>query len=103
MGYIVELDEDLCQGHAMCEVEAPDYFKVPNAARWRSLTRGRRPMRARRSKEPSMRARVGHCRSVKWPTNDDPALRHPVAQRFPPRQQTFWRWTGNPREVPLHC
>ena len=29
MGYIVELDADLCQGHAMCEVEAPDYFKVP--------------------------------------------------------------------------
>jgi ferredoxin len=29
MGYIVDLDEDLCQGHAMCEVEAPDYFKVP--------------------------------------------------------------------------
>ena len=29
MPYIVELDEDLCQGHAMCEVEAPEYFKVP--------------------------------------------------------------------------
>jgi ferredoxin len=23
MGYIVELDEDLCQGHGLCEVEAP--------------------------------------------------------------------------------
>jgi ferredoxin len=29
MGYIVELDADRCQGHAMCEVEAPDYFTVP--------------------------------------------------------------------------
>lgn len=29
MGYVVELDEDLCQGHAMCELEAPDYFTVP--------------------------------------------------------------------------
>ena len=29
MGYRVEVDLDLCQGHAMCEVEAPDYFKVP--------------------------------------------------------------------------
>jgi sterol 14-demethylase len=29
MGYKVEVDMDLCQGHAMCEVEAPDYFKVP--------------------------------------------------------------------------
>ena len=27
--YRVELDEDLCQGHAMCELEAPDVFKVP--------------------------------------------------------------------------
>jgi ferredoxin len=29
MAYRVEVDLDLCQGHAMCEVEAPDYFKVP--------------------------------------------------------------------------
>ena len=27
--YRVELDLDLCQGHAMCELEAPDYFSVP--------------------------------------------------------------------------
>ena len=27
--YRVELDEDLCQGHAMCELEAPDVFQVP--------------------------------------------------------------------------
>jgi ferredoxin len=25
----VEVDLELCQGHAMCELEAPDYFKVP--------------------------------------------------------------------------
>jgi ferredoxin len=25
----VEVDLDLCQGHAMCELEAPDYFRVP--------------------------------------------------------------------------
>ena len=25
----VEVDLDLCQGHAMCEVEAPNYFRVP--------------------------------------------------------------------------
>jgi ferredoxin len=29
MGIRVEVDLDLCQGHAMCELEAPDYFKVP--------------------------------------------------------------------------
>jgi len=25
----VEVDLDLCQGHAMCEMEAPDVFRVP--------------------------------------------------------------------------
>lgn len=29
MGFRVEVDLDLCQGHAMCELEAPDYFRVP--------------------------------------------------------------------------
>ena len=29
MGYRVEVDLDLCQGHAMCELEAADHFKVP--------------------------------------------------------------------------
>jgi ferredoxin len=29
MAYRVEVDLDLCQGHAMCEVEAPHYFTVP--------------------------------------------------------------------------
>ena len=27
--YRIEVDPDLCQGHAMCELEAPDYFRVP--------------------------------------------------------------------------
>ena len=26
----IEVDLDLCQGHAMCELEAPDFFAVPN-------------------------------------------------------------------------
>jgi ferredoxin len=25
----IEVDLDLCQGHAMCELEAPDIFSVP--------------------------------------------------------------------------
>jgi ferredoxin len=29
MSYRVEADVDLCQGHAMCEVEAPGHFTVP--------------------------------------------------------------------------
>lgn len=26
-GFRIEADLDLCQGHAMCELEAPDYFR----------------------------------------------------------------------------
>ncbi|MBV8965096.1 MAG: ferredoxin [Mycobacteriaceae bacterium] len=29
MGFRIEVDLDLCQGHAMCELEAPEHFKVP--------------------------------------------------------------------------
>ncbi len=29
MGIKIEVDMDLCQGHAMCALEAPDYFRVP--------------------------------------------------------------------------
>ncbi|MFA4083086.1 ferredoxin [Mycobacteroides salmoniphilum] len=29
MPFRVDVDRDLCQGHAMCELEAPDYFRVP--------------------------------------------------------------------------
>jgi ferredoxin len=29
VGTKIEVDLDLCQGHAMCELEAPNYFKVP--------------------------------------------------------------------------
>lgn len=29
MGFRIGVDLDLCQGHAMCELEAPDYFAVP--------------------------------------------------------------------------
>jgi ferredoxin len=25
----IKADLDLCQGHAMCELEAPDFFRVP--------------------------------------------------------------------------
>ena len=27
--YRIEVDLDLCQGHAMCAMEAPEYFLVP--------------------------------------------------------------------------
>ncbi len=28
-GYRIEVDIDVCQGHAMCELEAPGVFSVP--------------------------------------------------------------------------
>jgi ferredoxin len=28
-GFRIGADLDLCQGHAMCELEAPDFFRVP--------------------------------------------------------------------------
>ncbi|HVX70854.1 MAG TPA: ferredoxin [Mycobacteriales bacterium] len=28
----ITVDRDLCQGHAMCEVEAPEVFRVGNSA-----------------------------------------------------------------------
>jgi len=29
----IEVDLDLCQGHAMCELEAPDVFSVPRKSK----------------------------------------------------------------------
>lgn len=33
----IQVDEDLCQGHAMCELEAPDVFAVPKRGKVRVL------------------------------------------------------------------
>ncbi|RFU39804.1 ferredoxin [Actinomadura logoneensis] len=33
----IEADLDLCQGHAMCELEAPDVFEVPRRGKVRVL------------------------------------------------------------------
>jgi ferredoxin len=33
----IVVDEDLCQGHAMCELEAPDLFTVPKRDKVRLL------------------------------------------------------------------
>jgi ferredoxin len=51
--YRIELDLDLCQGHAMCELEAPDYFRVPKRGPVEIWTTNRRTRRARRSSSPS--------------------------------------------------
>jgi ferredoxin len=33
----VEVDLDLCQGHAMCELEEPEVFEVPRRSKVRLL------------------------------------------------------------------
>ncbi|MBG0829138.1 ferredoxin [Planomonospora sp. ID67723] len=33
----VEADPDLCQGHAMCELEAPEVFEVPRKGKVRVI------------------------------------------------------------------
>jgi ferredoxin len=33
----VQVDPDLCQGHAMCELEAPSVFEVPRKGKVRIL------------------------------------------------------------------
>ncbi|MGW3352260.1 ferredoxin [Nonomuraea rubra] len=45
----LEADLDLCQGHAMCELEAPDVFEVPRKGKVRVLVE---------EPEESMRAQV---------------------------------------------
>jgi ferredoxin len=55
MPYKIEVDMDLCQGHAMCEVEAPDYFKVPKRGQVRSSMTNRPKRIGRRSSKPSGR------------------------------------------------
>lgn len=55
MGYRVSVDPDLCQGHAMCELEAPDYFLVPKRGQVQIL-HADPPEQARREIEQAVRA-----------------------------------------------
>ena len=40
MGYRVEVDRDLCQGHGVCESEAPEVFAVSKKGELRVLDPG---------------------------------------------------------------
>jgi ferredoxin len=55
MGYRIEADLDLCQGHAMCELEAPDYFRVPKRGQVEILDE-EPPEDARKEIEQAVRA-----------------------------------------------
>ena len=52
----IEVDEDLCQGHAMCALEAPDIFSVPRKAKVAVLVPAP-PESAR----PAVEAAVRYC------------------------------------------
>jgi ferredoxin len=51
----VQADLDLCQGHAMCELEAPDYFRVPKRGQVEILV-DEPPEEARKQIEQAVRA-----------------------------------------------
>jgi ferredoxin len=52
----IEVDLDLCQGHAMCEMEAPDVFSVPRKGKV-SVTDPAPP----ESSRAAVRAAVAYC------------------------------------------
>ena len=65
MGYRVEVDLDLCQGHAMCELEAPDHFKVPKRGKVEILNAEPPEEDRARSNKPCGPAPPKHCPSKK--------------------------------------
>jgi ferredoxin len=64
MGYRVEADLDLCQGHAMCELEAPDFFRVPKHGKVEILD-AEPPDDARREIRQAVRACPTQALSIK--------------------------------------
>jgi ferredoxin len=67
--YRVEADLDLCQGHAMCELEAPDYFRVPKRGKVEILDT-EPPDDARRQIEAAVRACPTRTLSIREKEND---------------------------------
>lgn len=55
MAFEIKADLDLCQGHAMCELEAPDYFRVPKRGKVEILN-AEPPESDRRQIEEAVRA-----------------------------------------------
>jgi len=51
----VLVDADLCQGHAMCEVEAPEVFRVPKKGPVEVIAE------VTPGNETAVRAAVRHC------------------------------------------
>ena len=100
MGYKIEVDLDLCQGHAMCEVEAPDYFKVPKRGQVEILNDAPPEEDRARSNKPCgpaprkpcpsekrMTEHGRHCPASNWRTGSSGGSR-PTAT---PRRHGDWR------------
>lgn len=51
----IVVDADLCQGHAMCELEAPDVFRVPK----RGIVEVLQELTA--DNETAVRSALRHC------------------------------------------
>jgi ferredoxin len=52
----IEVDLDLCQGHAMCELEAPEVFSVPRKGKVTVAESAPSPQR-----RPAVEAAVRYC------------------------------------------
>ncbi|MBE9373796.1 ferredoxin [Saccharopolyspora sp. HNM0983] len=52
----IEVDDDLCQGHAMCELEAPEVFHVPKRGTVEVLAEQPAP-----EQHPDVRRAVASC------------------------------------------
>jgi ferredoxin len=56
MTRLVVADPDMCQGHAMCALEAPDLFQVPKRGTVEVLAPEVTP-----ANEAAVRAAIRHC------------------------------------------
>ncbi len=56
MTRVVVADPDMCQGHAMCALEAPELFEVPKRGTVQVLHPEVTP-----ETEPAVRAAIRHC------------------------------------------
>jgi ferredoxin len=80
MAYRIEADLDLCQGHAMCELEAPDYFRVPKRGQVEILD-AEPTEDARKEIEQAVRACPTQALSIKETSGDDAG--RPLAEEEP--------------------
>ena len=69
MSYFVEVDKDLCQGHAMCELEAPAYFMVPKRGPV-EIVNSTPPVRVREQIENAVEACPGRALIIREVTNE---------------------------------